>query len=113
MAAMHADHESFQPETPMPATVPVGAPIYSRDDRRLGVVKEVTEHCFLVDARLAFDYWLSTRCVAAVTEGSVRLGVDKRDLGDYLVDMDCPEDFEDLEPVSANEEALGLSPAGS
>ena len=72
--------------------VPVGAPIYSRDDQLLGTVTAVRDRCFLVNVRLAFDYWLSPRCVAAVRDGHVVLAVDKRQVSDYLVDVDCPDD---------------------
>lgn len=101
-----------RPEAAPPAAS-VGAAIYSRDRRCLGRVKEVGECCFLVDARFAFDYWLSTRAVVAVEEGRVLLGIDKRDVGDYLVDVDCLEDFEDLDPVTERGIALGFSHAAS
>ena len=113
MATVDRHARAPRRETPAPDSVPIGAPVYSRDGRRLGVVKQVQERCFLVDARLAFDYWLSTRCVAVVDGGQVRLGVNKRDVGDYLVDMDCPEDFEDLEPVVTGERPFTLSSTAS
>lgn len=86
-----------------PGTAPVhaalGSSIYTKDGRCLGTVKEAGPHCFRVDARFAFDYWLSMRAVAVSGEDRVLLGVEKREVGDYLVDIDCLEDFEDLEPV--------------
>ena len=94
-----------------PYAVAVGAPIYSRDDRYLGKVKEAGRRCFLVDVRFAFDYWLSTRAVATVEDGRVLLGVDKRDVGNYLVDVDCLDDFDDLDPVTERTVALELVPA--
>ena len=81
--------------------LPVGMPISSRDGQHLGSVKQVRAQCFLVDVRLAFDYWLSRRCVAAVEGGHVRLAVDKRAVADYLVDADCPDDEEVEDPVVA------------
>ena len=80
-----------QPTAPT-SGVPVGAPVSSRDDQLLGTVKEVRDRCFLVNVRLAFDYWLSSRCVATVGDGHVVLAVDKRQVSDYLVDVDCPDD---------------------
>ncbi len=68
------------------------APVYSRDGQHLGTVKEVRDRCFMVDVRLAFDYWLSSRCVATVRDGHVVLAVAKRQVSDYLVDADCPDD---------------------
>ena len=93
--------------------LPLGAPIYSRDRQRLGSVKEVRGRCFLVDVRLAFDYWLSGRCVAEVCDGRVMLAVDKRDVSAYLVDIDCPDDVEEFSTAVSGEPVLGASPAGS
>src|SRR5688572_24716562 len=78
------------------ATSLIGAPVYTRDGHRLGTVKEATADCFLVDVRLAFDYWLSSRAIAAVAAGRVQLGIDKREVGAYLVDPDCLQDFTQL-----------------
>ena len=80
-----------QPTLPV-GELPVGAPIYSRDNQHLGTVKEARDRCFLVDVRLAFDYWLSRRCVAAVRDGQVVLAVDKREVSQYLVDIDGPDE---------------------
>ena len=93
--------------------LPVGAPIYSRDGRRLGTVKEVRGRCFQVDVPLAFDYWLSSRCVAAVWDDQVRLAVDKRAVSDYLVDIECPDDVEEVNMAAGGEPALEFGPAGS
>ena len=92
------------------ATLSVGAAIYGRDGRYIGRVKEASERCFLVDVRFAFDYWLSTRAVAAVHDGEVLLGIEKREVGEYLVDVDCLEDFEELDPVSERGATLDLKP---
>jgi len=90
--------------------LPTGIAVHSRDGRRLGRVKEAHERCFLLDVPLAFDYWLSMRAVAAVAGGRVRLGVDKARVADYLVDPDCLDDFEHLEPVTPGGIVPGLSP---
>jgi hypothetical protein len=84
----------------VPHTAVLGAWVYTRDGRRLGRVKEATTDCVLIDARFAFDYWLSSRAIAQITAGRVQLGIDKRQVGDYLVDRDCPEDFAALPAVT-------------
>jgi hypothetical protein len=89
------------------AALPIGVAVITRDGHRLGQVKEANERCFLIDVRLAFDYWLSTRAVAAVREDDVLLGIDKCEVSSYLVDTDCLDDFEDLPPVP--EQAVGGS----
>jgi hypothetical protein len=66
--------------------------IYSRDGRRTGRVKEVRDGFLRVDARFAFDYWLSVHCIAGVRDGVVRLAIDKAQIGAAIVDMDCPQD---------------------
>lgn len=113
-ASHAASPDEFGPE---PQTAPIkailGSPIYTKDGRCLGTVKEAGPHCFRVDARFAFDYWLSMRAVAAIGEDSVRLGVEKREVGDYLVDIDCPEDFEDLEPVVEHRPTVEVSAGAS
>ena len=93
---MHEDvgeaHTAHPQLTTAASDLPLGAIISSRDQQRLGTVKEVGDRCFLVNAPLAFDYWLSSRCVATVGDGHVVLAVDKRQVSDYLVDVDCPDD---------------------
>lgn len=84
------------------AAVLIGAPVYTTDGRSLGRVKKVGAECFLVDVRFAFDYWLSSRAIAGLDEGRVQLGIDKRQVADYLVDRDCLQDFDGLPPVSAS-----------
>jgi hypothetical protein len=83
----------------------VGLAIYTADGRRLGRVKRAAERCIQVDARFAFDYWISRRAVAAVENDQVLLGIERARVGTYLVDPDCIED-EDLEPVTGSR--LGL-----
>ena len=82
----HSDPASNQ-GTPLSA-VPIGATIYSRDGTEIGAVKDVREERFLVAVPLAFDYWLSTRCVATIREGQVILGVDIGAVAEYVVDDD-------------------------
>ena len=91
--------------------LPLGAAVYSRDGHRLGKVKKVRGGCLMLDVPFAFDYWLSARCVAAVQDGRVALGVDRRGVRNYLVDIDCPEDFEELEPIAAGGPAFSSNVA--
>jgi hypothetical protein len=77
---------SADDQGPTVPVVPVGAAIYSRDGVPIGLVKAVRDDQFLVEVRWAFDYWLSTRCVATVAGAQVLLAVDKEAVSDYLVD---------------------------
>jgi hypothetical protein len=113
MTAARASQPSDDQPTSTGVVLPIGLPVYTSDGRRLGRVKEAGERCFLVDVRFAFDYWLSMRAVAAVQRGRVRLGVDKRRVETYLVDVDCLDDFEHLQPVTADGTVAGLMPAAS
>jgi hypothetical protein len=112
---MAVEHRPHQPDAQPNggAALPIGLPVYTSDGRRIGRVKEADERCFRVDARFAFDYWLSMRAVAAVRRGRVLLGVEKSRVEEYLVDTDCLEDYEHLEPVAPGGVALGLGTAVS
>jgi hypothetical protein len=79
----------------------IGAIVITRDGHRLGRIKDAVTDCVLIDARFAFDYWLSSRAIARVAAGQVHLGIDKRQVGAYLVDRDCLEDFSALPSVTA------------
>jgi hypothetical protein len=70
--------------------------------------KEVRERCFRVNARLAFDYWLSRRCVAAVRDGKVLLATDKRGVADYLVESDCLDD-DTIDADGRGDDAVSLA----
>jgi hypothetical protein len=94
----------------VPTTSVIGAVVYSRDRQRLGCVKDANADCMLIDARFAFDYWLSTRAIAQVMDGRVQLGIDKRQVGEYLVDRDCLDDFASLPSVSHRPVVLYVAP---
>jgi hypothetical protein len=68
--------------------VTVGSTVYSRDDEKLGKVKEVQGGCFKVETGLLQrDYWLSGDAVeSADPEQSVFLKVDKADIDQHKVD---------------------------
>ena len=93
---MHEDvgeaHTAHPQLTTAASDIPLGAIISSRDQQRLGTVKDVGDRCFLVNAPLAFDYWLSSRCVATVRAGHVMLAGDKWQVSDYFVYVDSPDD---------------------
>jgi hypothetical protein len=84
----------------IPAASIVGSVVFTRDGKRLGRVKEATAECLLIDVRFAFDYWLSSRAIVQVAAGQVHLGIDKQQVGAYLVDRDCLEDFTSLPSVT-------------
>ena len=83
---MNQHSESSSDHGPPSTAVPVDAAIFSRDGTQIGSVKEVREDRFLVAVPMAFDYWLSTRCIATVQDGQVVLGVDIGAVAEYLVD---------------------------
>ena len=60
-----------------PIDVKLGARVVTADAQQLGKVKEVREDEFLVDARLAPDYWLGTDIVERVSDEEVRLLITK------------------------------------
>jgi hypothetical protein len=45
-------------------------------------VKDANTDCVLIDARFAFDYWLSSLAITRVTAERVQLSIDKRQVGD-------------------------------
>ena len=65
---------SAQNVAPAPyADAPIreGLPVYTLDNKRLGVVKEIDDGYFKVDVRFRKDYWLATDQVAYVDEHCV------------------------------------------
>lgn len=66
--------------------VVVGAPVYTRDEQRIGTVKEVRGRLFKVDAPLRRDFWLNGDCVAtALGDGGVMLSVHREALSAHRV----------------------------
>lgn len=66
--------------------ITVGTPVYTRDDVKLGTVKEVRGECFKVDAPMRPDYWLAADGVAvAAPDQIVTLKIDNPDIADYKI----------------------------
>ena len=80
-------HRRSTQQPPIP-----GMTIISRDGRRIGKLKTAQDGYFRVDARFAFDYWLSTQIIESLEDGAIHLAIDKAQIGSAIVDMDCPED---------------------
>ena len=57
-----------------------GAPIFTLDRHKLGVVKELREGRFRVDARWRSDYWLPTSAVRHTSAGAVEVEFPKASL---------------------------------
>ena len=110
MTVAHAAQHQARTDSVAPEDL-LGAPIYSRDGHRLGRVKETGDRCLLVDARFAFDYWISLKAVAGVRDGRVLLGIGRSEVEQYLVDVDCLDDFDDLPAVRGVEGAIPLAVA--
>ena len=68
--------------------VTVGAPIYTRDEQKVGKVKDIRGHAFLVETGLLKrDFWLTGEAIeTAIPEEAVILSVDESELGDYKLD---------------------------
>lgn len=66
--------------------IPVGCPVYTADDDKLGTVKELQHGCFKVDAKMQPDYWLSTGSVATVGPERVVMSFTKDRLGEFKTD---------------------------
>ena len=67
----------------------IGAPVYTRDNEKLGEVKEVRGGAFKVAADMQPDYWLPTTCLSTLSTGTTeRLMVDttKDHIGDFKID---------------------------
>jgi hypothetical protein len=67
-------------------SVPLGHDVYTSDDDKLGVVKEVQGRSFKVAVNLQPDYWLSFDAVRGVEAGRVVLTFPKDDLRGYKMD---------------------------
>ncbi len=67
--------------------VPVGCPVYTADDDKLGKVKEVQSGYFKVDASMQPDYWLSVENVTSVAPDRITLAFVKDRLGDFKSDI--------------------------
>lgn len=64
--------------------VTVGSPIFTRDDQKIGVVKEIRGRAFKVDAGFWREFWLGAESLAAAIPGqSVTLVTAKADLNQH------------------------------
>ena len=64
----------------------VGCPVYTADDTKLGVVKEVRGRSFQVDALLRLDYWLTTDTIRSATPERITVIFGQDHLRDYTQD---------------------------
>jgi hypothetical protein len=58
----------------MTRDIAIGTPVYTRDNEKLGDVKELRADAFKVSASMQPDYWLPTACLSMEAAG--RLVVD-------------------------------------
>lgn len=65
-----------------------GAQVMSADGKRLGVVKDVREDRFKVDARWAPDYWLGTETIDNASDDIVQLFVTKANIGSAKIHLE-------------------------
>jgi hypothetical protein len=62
-------------------SVKPGARVVTADAKQIGRVKVILEDEFLVDARLAPDYWLGIETVGEVAEDEVQLLITRSAVG--------------------------------
>lgn len=63
-----------------------GAAVYTRDEQRIGVVKDIRGHIFKIDAPMRRDFWLAADAVlAALPDGSIQLNLDRRSISVHKV----------------------------
>lgn len=73
--------------------VTVGSPIFTQDDQKIGVVKEIRGRAFKVRAGFWREFWLGADSVAAaIPDQAVTLVVDRAHLGGYTMKQPPPAD---------------------
>ena len=75
--------------------VTVGTPVFSRDNHKMGKIKEIRSDAFKVETGLLQrDYWLSAESLdEAVPDEAVILNIEKEQLDDHKVSE--PQGIED------------------
>ncbi len=73
----------------------IGAFVFTSDGRELGRVKKCEAAAFLVDAPLAFDYWLASALVVSADADRVTLRISASDLAAQK--MDGPFDLNEFQ----------------
>jgi hypothetical protein len=70
----------------MTQNITIGCPVYTRDNEKLGEVKELRGEAFKVSADMQPDYWLPTTCLTSSTPGRLVVDVTKDRIGDFKID---------------------------
>ena len=63
--------------------LPIGAAVYTIDNKKLGMVKDVTETHFKVDVRFWKDYWLARDRIAFIDDDCVGMSWRREELELY------------------------------
>jgi hypothetical protein len=66
--------------------VAIGCPVFTRDNEKLGEVKEVRGDAFKVSAQMQPDYWLPTTCLTSSTPDRLVVDIPKDRIGDFKLD---------------------------
>ncbi len=83
----------------------VGTPVFSRDDQKIGYVREVHGGYFKVDAPMAKDYWLSATYIADSTLDRISLNLRKDEIDEHQ--LTAPGvDAQDSDGIISEEQAL-------
>jgi hypothetical protein len=70
----------------MTRDIAIGTPVYSRDNEKLGELKEFRGDAFKVNADMQPDYWLPTACLSNESTGRLVVNATKDRIGDLKVD---------------------------
>jgi hypothetical protein len=71
----------------MTQNIAIGTPVFTRDNEKLGEVKEFRGDAFKVSAEMAPDYWLPTACLTASSAaGTVVVDATQDRIGDLKID---------------------------
>src|SRR5690242_6988110 len=79
----------------------LGTPVYSKDGKELGKLKEIRGDAMCLDVPRAFDYWLPAEVVESSSAGRLVIRLNEDDVDDYKLDGPDVRQREDVRsPVS-------------
>jgi hypothetical protein len=66
--------------------IAIGTPVFTRDNEKLGEVKECRGEAFKVSAPMQPDYWLPATCLRSDATGQVVVDATKDRIGDLKIE---------------------------
>jgi hypothetical protein len=73
-------------ERTMTRDIAIGTPVCTRDNEKLGEVKELRGDAFKVSADMQPDYWLPAACLTNDAAGRLVVDATKDRIGDLKID---------------------------